>query len=147
MPHYWLLKSEPSVYSYDQLVRDGRTNWNGVRNFQARNFLKEACVGDLALIYHSNEGKAVVGIAKVAREAYADPDPEMPGEWMQIDITPVEKFELPVTLEQIKKTPKLKDLLLIKQSRLSVMPVSKTHFDLIVKIGRMGKMGQKVKKK
>src|SRR6185312_5525644 len=115
MPHYWLLKSEPSTYSFDQLVRDKRTNWNGVRNFQARNFLKEAKTGDLALIYHSNEGKAVVGIAKVVKEAYVDPDPETPGEWVQIDVASVGKLEKPVSLEEIKKSSKLKDILLVKQ--------------------------------
>jgi predicted RNA-binding protein with PUA-like domain len=135
MAQHWLLKSEPFVYSFDQLVRDKKTGWNGVRNFQARNFLKSAKKGDLALIYHSNEGKAVVGIAKVVKEAYPDVDPETPGEWVQIDIAPVEKLEHPVTLEDIKKNPKFKDILLVKQSRLSVMPVSKAHFDLIVKLG------------
>lgn len=133
--HYWLLKSEPSVYSFDQLVKDKKTNWNGIRNFQARNFLKEAKSGDLALIYHSNEGKAVVGVAKVVREAYEDKDKEMPGEWVQIDLAPVKKLHSPVSLEEIKKNPKLKDMLLVKQSRLSVMPVSAAHFDLITKLG------------
>lgn len=136
MPGYWLLKSEPSVYSFDQLVKDGKTHWNGVRNFQARNFLKEARKGDLALIYHSNEGKAVVGVAKVVAEAYPDEDPETPGDWVQIDIAPAKKLARPVTLEEIKKSAKLKDLLLIRQSRLSVMPVSKTHFELILKLGQ-----------
>ena len=135
MAQYWLLKSEPSVYSFDQLVKDKKTNWGGVRNFQARNFLKTAKNGDLALIYHSNEGKAVVGIAKVVKEAYPDVDPETPGEWVQIDIAPVEKLKTPVGLDEIKKSPKLKDMLLVKQSRLSVSPVSKAHFDLIVKQG------------
>ena len=135
MPHFWLLKSEPSVYSFDQLMRDARTNWNGIRNFQARNFLKAAKSGDLALIYHSNEGKAVVGVAKIVREAYADQDPSMPGEWVQIDIAPVEKLKSPVTLQEIKESPKLRDMLLLRQSRLSVMPVSKPHFELIRSLG------------
>lgn len=135
MSQYWLLKSEPSVYSFDQLTKDKKTNWNGVRNFQARNFLKQAKKGDLALIYHSNEGKAVVGIAKVVGEAYTDEDTETPGEWVQIDVAPVEKLEHPVSLDQMKKDPKLKDILLIKQSRLSVMPVSKAHFEQIKKLG------------
>jgi predicted RNA-binding protein with PUA-like domain len=133
--NYWLLKSEPFVYSYDQLVKDKKTNWAGVRNFQARNFLKAAKKGDLAFIYHSNEGKAVVGIAKVVKEAYPDPDPEQKGDWVQIDISPVEKLKTPVTLEEIKATAKLKDMLLVKQSRLSVSPVSKIHFDLICRMG------------
>lgn len=135
MSQYWLLKSEPFVYSFDQLVKDRKTNWNGIRNFQARNFLRQAKKGDLVLIYHSNEGKAVVGIAKIVKEAYADVDLETPGEWVQIDIAPVEKLAHPVSLEELKKNPRLKDMLLIKQLRLSAMPVSKTHFDLIVKMG------------
>ena len=135
MSQYWLLKSEPFVYSFDQLVKDKKTGWSGVRNFQARNFLKQARKGDLALIYHSNEGKAVVGIAKVVAEAYADVDPETPGEWVQIDVAPVEKLKHPVTLAEMKKNAKLKDILLFKQSRLSVLPVSKLHFDLITKLG------------
>jgi predicted RNA-binding protein with PUA-like domain len=132
---YWLMKSEPSVYSFDQLIKDKKTNWNGVRNFQARNFLREVKSGDLALIYHSNEGKAVVGVAKVVREAYEDKDPDVPGDWVQIDLAPVKPLESPVTLEEIKKNSKLKDMLLVKQSRLSVMPVSKAHFELITKLG------------
>jgi predicted RNA-binding protein with PUA-like domain len=106
-----------------------------VRNFQARNYLKSARTGDLALIYHSNEGKAVVGIAKVVKEAYPDKDPEHKGDWVQIDIAPVEKLTSPVTLEDIKASSKLKDILLVKQSRLSVMPVSEAHFTLIKKMG------------
>jgi predicted RNA-binding protein with PUA-like domain len=133
--HYWLLKSEPSTYSFDQLLKDKKTNWNGVRNFQARNFLKTAKKGDLALIYHSNEDKAVVGIAKVVKEAYPDIDEETAGDWVQIDIAPIEKLDLPVTLAEMKSTAKLKNLLLIKQSRLSVSPVSETDYKLIVKMG------------
>jgi predicted RNA-binding protein with PUA-like domain len=132
---YWLYKSEPFVYSFDQLVKDKKTNWAGVRNFQARNHLKAAKKGDLVLFYHSNEGKAVVGIAKVVKEAYPDPDPEHKGDWFQVDVAPVEKLKTPVTLEEIKKSPKFKDMGLLKQSRLSVSSVSKTHFDLIRKMG------------
>jgi predicted RNA-binding protein with PUA-like domain len=134
---YWLMKSEPFVYSFDQLMKDKKTNWSGVRNFQARNFLKAAKKGDLVLYYHSNEGKAVVGIAKVVKEAYPDiaKADENKGEWVQVDLAPVEKFNQPVTLEEIKKSPTLKDILLVKQSRLSVMPVSKTHFEFIQKQG------------
>lgn len=138
MSQYWLLKSEPFVYSFDQLVKDKKTNWNGIRNFQARNYLRTAKKGDLALIYHSNEGKAVVGVAKVVGEAYPDVDKETPGDWVQIDVAPVEKLSHPVSLEEIKKNSKLKDILLVKQSRLSVVPLSKTHFELIVKLGESG---------
>jgi predicted RNA-binding protein with PUA-like domain len=132
---YWLYKSEPFVYSFDQLIRDKKTNWAGVRNFQARNFLKEAKKGDLVLFYHSNEGKAVVGIAKVVKEAYPDPDPEHKGDWFQVDVAPVEQLKTPVTLEEIKKSGKFKDMGLLKQSRLSVSSVSKPQFDLIRKMG------------
>jgi predicted RNA-binding protein with PUA-like domain len=135
MSQYWLLKSEPSTYSFDQLLKDKKTNWNGVRNFQARNFLNTAKKGDLALIYHSNDDKAVVGIAKVVREAYPDKDPEKAGDWVQIDLAPVEKLKTPVTLAEMKSSPKFKDLLLIKQSRLSVCPVSEVHYKLILKMG------------
>jgi predicted RNA-binding protein with PUA-like domain len=145
---YWLMKSEPFVYSYDQLMKDKKTNWNGVRNFQARNFLKKAKKGDLVLYYHSNEGKAVVGIAKVVKEAYPDiaTADENQGEWVQVDLAPVEKFSTPVTLEDIKKSAKLKDILLIKQSRLSVMPVSKPHFELIEKMGQASEAKSSSKK-
>jgi predicted RNA-binding protein with PUA-like domain len=132
---YWLYKSEPFVYSFDQLIKDKKTNWAGVRNFQARNFLKEAKKGDLVLFYHSNEGKAVVGIAKVVKEAYPDPDPDHKGDWFQVDVAPVEKLKTPVTLEEIKKSGKFKEMGLLKQSRLSVSSVSKPQFDLIKKMG------------
>lgn len=128
---YWLLKSEPSVYSFDMLLKDGKTNWNGIRNFQARNFLREAAVGDTALIYHSNDDKAVVGLAEVARAAYPEPDPETPGDWVQIDVRAVRKLSRPVTLAEMKATPALKDLKLIRQSRLSVSPVSAAEFKAI----------------
>ncbi len=132
---YWLLKTEPGTFRYAQLEKEGRTNWNGVRNFQARNFLKQAAVGDMALIYHSGEDKAVVGLAQVTRAAYPDVDPEKTGDWVQIDLAPVRAFSSPVALREIKSTAKLKDLLLIKQSRLSVMPVSAPHFEILCQMG------------
>jgi predicted RNA-binding protein with PUA-like domain len=133
---YWLFKSEPETYSFEQLTKDRRTNWNDVRNYQARNFLREARVGDLALIYHSGDAKAVVGVARVVREAYPDPDPETPGvEWVQIDIAHETPFTRAVPLAEIKATKALEGLLLIKQSRLSCMPISKEHFDLFLKLG------------
>lgn len=133
---YWLFKTEPETYSFDTLKKEKKTNWNNVRNFQARNFLREAKKDDLALIYHSGDGKEIVGIAKVIKEAYPDIDPETPGEWVQIDLGYVSHFDRPVTLAEIKKTKALAELKLIKQSRLSCMPVSKAHFDLIVKMGK-----------
>jgi predicted RNA-binding protein with PUA-like domain len=129
---YWLMKTEPETFSFEQLVRDQKTFWNGVRNFQARNFLKQASVGDLVIIYHSGEERAAVGIAKVVREAYPDPDPEKPGDWVQIDVEAISQLPRPVTLSEIKEDPRFKDLLLIRQSRLSVMPVSQQHFELIL---------------
>ena len=132
---YWLLKSEPATYSFQQLIKDKTTNWNGVRNFQARNFLKNMKKGDLALIYHSGDEKSVVGVARVTREAYSDQDSEKPGEWFQVDLEPVELLQHPVSLKEIKLSARLADLLLIKQSRLSVMPVQPTHFKTLLKMG------------
>ena len=134
-PAYWLLKTEPGTYSFPQLLKDRKTNWNGVRNFQARNNLKKMVKGDLALIYHSGDDKAVVGIAKVAKTAYEDVDPAAPGEWVQVDLVPVEALARSVELKEIKSTPKLVGIPLIKQSRLSVMPVTHAHFETILKLG------------
>ncbi len=134
-PSYWLLKSEPETYSFQQLQKDKKTNWNGVRNFQARNFLRTIKQGDLTLIYHSGDEKAVVGIAKVVKEAYPDLDPKKPGDWVQVDLEPMKIFKRPVSLKEIKSEPALKDLLLIKQSRLSVMPVQPHHYKKIVELG------------
>jgi predicted RNA-binding protein with PUA-like domain len=138
-PGYWLLKTEPETYSLSQLQKDSRTGWNGVRNFQARNFLKEAQPGDLALVYHSGDERAVVGIAQVTRSAYPDPDPKKPGEWVQIEIQFLKVLPKPVDLKTIKATSELKDLLLIKQSRLSVMPVSEKHYRVLLKMGGASK--------
>jgi predicted RNA-binding protein with PUA-like domain len=134
MAAHWLFKTEPSTFSFETLAREKKTNWNGVRNFQARNFLREAKAGDLALIYHSGDDKAVVGIAEVTRAAYEDPDPDG-GDWVQVDIKHVRALGQPVALRTLKATPALKDLLLIKQSRLSVMPVTAAHYREILKLG------------
>jgi predicted RNA-binding protein with PUA-like domain len=132
---YWLMKSEPSKYSFAQLVRDGKTMWDGVRNFEARNNLRTMKVGDLALFYHSNEGKAVVGVVRVKREAY--PDPSAPGEdWSVVDVEPVAPLKASVSLDDIRGEPDLADISLLKRSRLSVVPVSKEHFDRILKMGK-----------
>jgi predicted RNA-binding protein with PUA-like domain len=131
---YWLIKSEPNTYGYDKLVADGRTRWDGVRNFEARNNLRGMQEGDLALFYHSSTGKEVVGVARIERAAY--PDPTAKGEdWSVVDVASHSKLPAPVTLEAMKKDPKLKGLLLITRSRLSVVPVSKEHFEHIVKLG------------
>jgi len=132
--NYWLLKSEPETYSFDQLMKDKKTNWDHVRNFQARNFLNQVKKGDLALIYHSGEDKAVVGLAEVEKEAYPDLDPDHKGDWVQIDIKPVQKAKTPVTLKEIKAEAKLKGLLLITHSRLSCMSVAPAHFKLLAKM-------------
>lgn len=127
----WLVKQEPTAYSWDDLVKDGRTAWTGVRNFAARRNLAEMSVGDRVLFYHSVVGKAVVGIAKVVRAAYPDPTAEEGG-WLCVDLAPVRPLAAPVTLEQIKATPSLAGLALLRQSRLSVQPLSGEDFETIV---------------
>lgn len=132
---HWLIKSEPSKYAWAQLVRDGKTQWEGVRNFEARNNLRAMKTGDLCLYYHSTDGKDVVGIARVIKEAY--PDPTAPGEdWSVVEVEPVSPIKLPVTLDDIKSDAALVDIQLLKRSRLSVVPVSKIHFDHILKLGK-----------
>lgn len=120
---YWLLKSEPAAYSWAQMVKDGRTEWSGVRNFQAANNLKAMKKGDRAFFYHSNEGKEIVGVVEVTKEAYPDPSDKI-GKFVMVDVAPVGPLKRPVTLAQIKSTPALKGMALVKQSRLSVSPVT-----------------------
>jgi len=120
---YWLLKSDPESYSFQDLVRDKRTSWDGVRNYQARNFLKAMKKGDLAFIYHSQEEKSIVGTAWITRPASPDPA-DKTGEWVVVDLEVERSAKHPVTLEFIKKDSLLKAMPLVKQSRLSVMPVS-----------------------
>ncbi len=136
-PGYWLLKTEPETYSFDELLRDERTNWNGVRNFQARNFLKSVKKGDTTLIYHSGDRKAVVGIAKCVREGYADIEKEDGKEWVQIDIAPVRPLKNAVSLATIKSTSALKEMPLIRHTRLSVMPITKAHYETLVKLSEL----------
>jgi predicted RNA-binding protein with PUA-like domain len=131
---YWLVKQEPTKYSFDRLVADGATMWDGVRNFQARNSLQAMRRGDRVLYYHSVVGTAVVGICEVTREAYPDPTAKE-GSWVAVDLAPVRKLKRPVTLEEIKADRTLRDVPLVRQSRLSVMPIEKTAFDAIVKRG------------
>lgn len=133
--NYWLLKSEPDVYSIDQLAKDKKTAWTGVRNFQARNVLKSCKKDDQILFYHSNIGKAVVGIGKILKEAYPEIDESRKGDWVQVDVGFVSKFKTAVTLEEIKNTASLKELPLLKQSRLSCMPIQEKEFNLILKMG------------
>ncbi len=131
--HHWLLKSEPSAYSWADLVRDRRTAWTGVRNHQAANNLRAMRVGDRAFFYHSNEGLAVVGAVEVVRAAYPDPD-DKTGRFVAVDIVPRAAATAPVTLAQIKAEPKLKSLALLRQSRLSVSPVSAAEWALICRM-------------
>ncbi|PQA61069.1 EVE domain-containing protein [Siphonobacter curvatus] len=132
--NFWLVKSEPFKYSWNDFVKEKRGVWDGVRNFQARNNLKAMAVGDLVLFYHSNEGKEIVGIAKVVREAYPDPTTE-DDRWVVVDLEPVEKLPKSVTLETIKADTRLQNIALIRQSRLSVSPVRPEEFDIIVGLG------------
>jgi predicted RNA-binding protein with PUA-like domain len=129
------MKSEPNKYSFAQLVRDKKTMWDGVRNFEARNNIRAMKAGDLVLFYHSLEGKAVVGVARICREAYEDPT--APGEdWSVVDVEPVAQLKAPVPLDTIRGEPDLADIQLLKRSRLSVVPVTKAHFDRILKLGK-----------
>ena len=134
--NYWLIKSEPFKYSWDQFVKDGKTFWDGVRNYQARNNLREMKVGDLVLFYHSNEGKEVVGIAKVVGESYQDPTTDDTN-WLVVDFAPVEPLKKPVTLAQIKADEKLKGINLVRQGRLSVVSIKRDEFDRILEISEV----------
>ena len=131
---YWLVKSEPFKYSWDDFVKDGRTYWDGVRNYQARNNLKAMKKGDRVLYYHSNEGLEVVGVAEVVKEFYQDPTTD-DERWVVVDLKPVSALKSPVPLSEIKEEKRLQNISLIKQSRLSVMPVTKVEYELIVKMG------------
>jgi predicted RNA-binding protein with PUA-like domain len=131
---YWLIKSEPDKYPFEQLVRDKKTRWDGVRNFTARNNLREMKKGDLALFYHSNEGKAVVGIAEVVREHY--PDPTSDGDFSAVDFAPVKALAEPVSLAAMRDSPKLKDMVVLRQGRLSVSPVTKAEFEAVLAAGK-----------
>jgi predicted RNA-binding protein with PUA-like domain len=128
---YWLAKSEPSAYSWEQLLKDKSTAWTGVRNYAARNNLKAMKKGDLVFFYHSNEGLCIIGIAKVIKEAYPDPTDKA---WVAVDIAPFETVKKPVTLTQMKAEKKLSDMALIRIGRLSVSPVTKQEYDIIIKM-------------
>jgi predicted RNA-binding protein with PUA-like domain len=132
--NYWLLKSEPVKYSWDQLVKDKGTFWSGVRNYQAANNMKAMKKGDRAFFYHSNEGLCVAGIAEIVREYYPDPSDES-GRFGMVDVKPVLPLKTPVTLAAIKAEPGLKDVALIRQSRLSVMPVTPMQWKIVCKMG------------
>src|SRR5207248_7240511 len=133
MTSFWLVKQEPSDYSWADFVADGSTSWTGVRNFAARNNLRRMSKGDEVLFYHTGEDKAVVGIAKVARTVYRDTTAKE-GDWSAVDLVPAKKLPKPVTLREIKAKPALKNIALVRQSRLSVMPLAAKDFATIVKM-------------
>jgi predicted RNA-binding protein with PUA-like domain len=130
-----MVKQEPSAYSWDDFVRDGSTAWTGVRNFQARNNLRDMSVGDSVLFYHSVVGKEVVGVAEVAKAAYPDPTAKE-GDWVCVLLKPLKPLKRPVGLEEIKAHPTLKEIGLVRQSRLSVIPMSKADYDEIIRLGK-----------
>ena len=133
---YWLIKSEPFKYSWQKFQEDGRTFWDGVRNYAARNNLKAMQKGDQALFYHSNEGLAIVGIAKVAKEHYQDPTTDDPN-WVVVDFKPLKTIKKPVTLSQVKADDRLKNMALVRLGRLSVQPVTDEEWDIIMELGGM----------
>lgn len=129
--NYWLVKTEPDTYSWDDFVKKGRDHWDGIRNYAARNHMKEMKVDDLVLFYHSNTGKDVVGLAKVAKEHYPDPTTD-DDRWVVVDFVPVRKLQRGVTLQEIKEDERLKDIALVRIQRLSVQPVPKEAFEIIL---------------
>ena len=135
MKQFWLVKSEPSAYSWANLVADGKTAWTGVRNFTARNNLRAMRKGDTVFFYHSVTDKAVQGIASVLREAYPDQTAKE-GDWSAVDLAPEKALSRPVSLDEIKRNPKLKEMALLRLSRLSVQPVTRTQFEEIVRMSK-----------
>ena len=130
---YWLLKSEPDAWSWENQVKEGASMWDGVRNYQARNNLKEMKKNDLCFFYHSVTERSIVGIVKVVKEYYPDPT-DKTGRFVVVDVKATKKLKNPVSLDQIKENSKLKDIALVKQSRLSVMPLKKTEWEIIIKM-------------
>jgi predicted RNA-binding protein with PUA-like domain len=131
--NYWMVKQEPEAYSFDDLVTEGKTDWTGVRNFQARNNLKAMKKGDKVFFYHSVSEKAVVGIAEVSKEAYPDPTDE---KWIAVEIKPVKKVKKPVTLEAVKANAALANIALVRQSRLSVIPLTKDEYEEVLSMAK-----------
>ena len=132
---FWIIKQEPSQYNWKQFEKDRETYWDGVRNYQARNNLKNMKKGDNLLFYHSVVGKEIVGIAEVTREAYPDPTTD-DERWVVVDLKPIKPFKVPVTLEEIKTHKELSEIALIKQTRLSVIPITKKEFQVLLKLGK-----------
>jgi predicted RNA-binding protein with PUA-like domain len=145
---YWLIKSEPYKYAWSQLVADGSTYWDGVRNYEARNNLRAMKRGDLCLYYHSNKGKEVVGVARVCEESYPDPTSDDP-QWLVVDVEPVVALEQPVGLTAIKAEPALAEMALIRRGRLSVVPVERLEFQRVLAMGKtkLPRAGAAAKKK
>ena len=133
--NHWLVKQEPTSYPWEQFVRDGKTAWTGVRNFQARNHIRAMQPGDRVLYYHSVVGKCVIGVAEVVSAAYPDPT-ATEGDWSCVDLKPIEALRHPVSLDEIKAVPELEGIGLLRQSRLSVMPLRKVEFDTIIKLSK-----------
>ncbi len=131
--NYWMVKTEPNSYSWDDFLKKGEDVWDGVRNYQARNFLKDMQLGDPVLFYHSGKDKAVVGVAEVSKEAYPDPKDDA---WVAVSLKVKQGLDSPVTLEAIKGEDRLSEMLMLRQSRLSVMSVTKAEFELILKMGQ-----------
>jgi len=131
--NYWLVKSEPSTYSWEKFVKDGKASWDGVRSYPGRKNLREMKKGDQVLFYHSMVGLEVVGVAEVTKEAYQDPTTQ--DDWSAVDLKPLKPFKKSVTLTSMKAEKKLENIYLIRQGRLSVMPLEKKEYELIVKMG------------
>lgn len=131
--NYWMVKQEPEAYSFDDLVAEGKTDWTGVRNFQARNNLKAMKKGDKVLFYHSVSEKAVVGIAEVSKEEYPDPTDE---KWIAVEVKPVKKLKKPVTLQDVKANHALANIALVRQSRLSVIPLTKDEYEEVLSMAK-----------
>jgi predicted RNA-binding protein with PUA-like domain len=129
--NYWLVKTEPGTYSWDDLVRDKKTTWDGVRNFQARNNLKAMKKGDLVFVYHSGEEKSIVGMAELTKESFADPKDK---DWIAVEIGHKKKLKNTVTLSTIKSDKRLSNMYLVRAARLSVQPVKKEEFDLVIQL-------------
>jgi len=138
MKQYWMVKQEPTAYAWEQFVKDGRTDWTGVRNFQARNFLRTMKKGDPVLYYHSVVGKEVVGLAEVSRVAFPDPS-ATEGDWSAVELIPKKTLKRPVTLSEIKADPALKEISLLRQSRLSVMPLREEEYKRLLALSQTKK--------
>lgn len=132
--NYWLVKQEPATYSFDDFRKEKKTDWTGVRNYQARNFLRDMKKGDEVLFYHSGDERAVVGFSTVSKPAFPDPTADDDG-WIAVELKAGKPFARPVALAEVKAEPKLSNILLVRNGRISVMPLTKAEFDLIVKMG------------